>query len=324
MRGMNVGLGGTFNILHRGHLALLDNAFEVGDQVIIGITSDEFALQCRAEVRPLQDRRRELEAYLRTKGDNWTVKVIDSVSGDLEHRTDVSALVVSPETRRSAEGINRIRIERGLPPLQLVEVPHVLADDFLPISAKRIREGEIDVEGRLLRPLRVKVGSLNPIKVAAVRNILSELYPGVEVSGTPVTSGVGEQPREGETRRGAMERAAHALQDADLGIGLEAGVFVTEDGLYDIQYCAVIDRRGRYTIGHGMGFRYPPAVEERVDEGWSVGRAFQELYGWERDGKRDGAIGYLTKGVLGRTALAEQAVLAAMVPRIRRELYPDL
>lgn len=324
MRIMKVGLGGTFNIFHRGHRALLDKAFEVGDHVIIGITSDEFARQRKDDVRPLNDRREGVEAYLRSKGENWTVIVIGSVAGDMDRRTDISALVVSPETRRSAQAINLDRIANGLGPLQLVEVPHILADDFLPISANRVMNGEIDAEGNLLRPLRVNVGSLNAIKVDAVRNVLSRFYQKVEVRGVDATSGVGEQPREEETRKGAMQRAAQALQGADLGIGLEAGVFATEDGLYDIQYCAVIDHRGRFTIGHGMGFRYPPAVEEQVDEGWTVGRALQELYDWERDGKKEGAIGFLTKGVLGRTELAEQAVLAAMVPRIRRELYPDL
>jgi non-canonical (house-cleaning) NTP pyrophosphatase len=65
-------------------------------------------------------------------------------------------------------------------------------------------------------------------------------------------------------------------------------------------------------------------VAERVRSGVPVGKAFRELYGWERDGKKIGAIGFLTEGALTRTALAEQAVMAAMVPRIKRELYPDL
>ncbi len=321
---MRVGLGGTFNVLHRGHRALLDKAFEVGDVVLVGITSDAFAGERKTGVRPLAERRERLEAYLRTKGDNWTVSVIDDVPGHMDQRTDVTALVVSPETRRAAEGINRGRIARGLQPLQLVEVPHVLADDFLPISAHRVEQGDIDIEGRLLRPLRVNVGSQNRIKVDAVRNVLDRIFDEVTITSCAVTSGVGEQPWGDETRTGAMARAAQALQDADLGIGLEAGVFDTEDGLYDVQYCAVLDRRGRFTIGHGMGFRYPPEVAERVRDGTPVGKAFQDLYGWERDGKKEGAIGFLTKGVLGRTALAEQAVMAAMVPRIRKDLYTDL
>ena len=38
-----VAMGGTFDIIHKGHLTLLSNAFTVSDKVIIGITSDELA-----------------------------------------------------------------------------------------------------------------------------------------------------------------------------------------------------------------------------------------------------------------------------------------
>ena len=321
---MKAALGGTFNILHRGHRALLDRAFEVGDEVLVGITSDAMAYRSKAVVRPLEERQTALEAYLRTKGDNWTVFVIDRPDEHVDVRTDLSALIVSPETRTTGEAINRQRVARGLEPLSLVEVPHVLADDFLPISARRIMAGEIDADGRLLRALRVNVGSLNPVKVRAARKVLSELYDDLEVTAADVGSGVPEQPWEGDTRQGAMNRAARALGDADLGIGLEAGVFETPDGLYDVQYCAVLDRRGIYSIGHGMGFRYPTKVAELVRGGRTVGAAIKELYGSERDGRKDGAIGYLTCGVMDRTALAEQAVMAAMVPRIRKELYSDL
>ena len=38
-----IAMGGTFDIVHKGHLTLLTHAFEISDKVIIGLTSDEFA-----------------------------------------------------------------------------------------------------------------------------------------------------------------------------------------------------------------------------------------------------------------------------------------
>ncbi|WP_019177014.1 inosine/xanthosine triphosphatase [Methanomassiliicoccus luminyensis] len=319
-----VGVGGTFNALHRGHKALLDKAFLSGDEVVVGLTTDAFAAGRKEKVIPYEQRRTELEDYLRAKGRPWAVVPIDTPAGNTDQSSDVSVLVISPETLPGAVAINDARREKGLEPLELVMTPHVLAEDCVPISSGRIMSGEIDGEGRLLRPLVVNVGSDNRIKIDAVRNVLTKLYSSVEVRGVKVVTSVPEQPRGEQTRQGAMERARESIGPADFGIGLEAGVFDAPDGLYDVQYCAVIDKRGHYTVGHGSGFRYPPAVAERVNEGWTVGRSFRELYSWEKDGKKEGAISYLTNGVLKRTELAEQAVLAAMVPRIKRDLYPDL
>ena len=38
-----VATGGTFDLIHKGHLALLEKSFSVSDNVIIGLTSDELA-----------------------------------------------------------------------------------------------------------------------------------------------------------------------------------------------------------------------------------------------------------------------------------------
>ena len=38
-----VALGGTFDIIHAGHMALLDKGFSISKKVILGLTSDELA-----------------------------------------------------------------------------------------------------------------------------------------------------------------------------------------------------------------------------------------------------------------------------------------
>ena len=62
----------------------------------------------------------------------------------------MEALVASPETGKRVELANKLRAERGFPPLELVVVDWVVAEDGKPISSTRIRKGEIDEEGRLV------------------------------------------------------------------------------------------------------------------------------------------------------------------------------
>src|SRR2546429_1813257 len=62
---MRVVLGGTFDILHKGHEALLRAAFEGRpEQVLIGLTTDRFARESRTRVNPYAVRERNLKRFL--------------------------------------------------------------------------------------------------------------------------------------------------------------------------------------------------------------------------------------------------------------------
>jgi inosine/xanthosine triphosphatase len=320
-------MGGTFDVLHRGHRALLEAAFAAGDEgVAIGVTTDAFANARRArQVAPYASRVAALRAFLEERGFLARAEVlpIDAPEGfALDPRFD--AIAATEETVGTAEEINRERRARGLRELRIVLAPYVLADDARPIKSTRIRAGEVDGEGRLKRPMRIAVGSDNPVKVEATKLAAQRLFGEADVRGFPVASGVPEQPREHETWQGAFARAREALvawPEADFGVGVEAGLFVSEQGLLDVQACAVADRMGRVTYGHGPGFAHPPPIEAAVKAGRSVGDAVGELAGALDLGRKKGAVGWLSRGHVTRTALTEPAVLMAFLPRLRPELY---
>jgi inosine/xanthosine triphosphatase len=149
--------------------------------------------------------------------------------------------------------------------------------------------------------MKVAVGSTNPVKVNAVREVFQEIYGEVEVVPVEVDSGVPNQPVGlGETIKGAINRARRAIErtDADFGVGIEAGLYHvpgTLTGYMDVQFCAVVDRKGRITLGHGPGFEYPPGVIRRVfEEGVAVGIAMGELVNEPELKRKVGAIGVLT------------------------------
>ena len=320
---MRVAMGGTFDLLHAGHEALLDAAFALGGDVFIGLTTDAMALQGREKVNPSKLRKQRLEAWLKKRG--YTAATIGPLEDPYGPAASepFDAIVASEDREGVAKALNEERSRRGLPPLAIHVVRMVLAEDDAPVASRRIRAKEIDRRGKLLRPLRVNVGSTNPVKVRATANVLGDLFAKPRVKGVDVASKVSEQPFEVEAIEGAINRAGEALKEADYGVGIEAGLFWNEQvrDFLDVQWCAVVDKRGRVTLGHGPGFEYPPSVVERVKAGKTVGDAMAELTGDQEIGQTTGAIGFLTEGRMDRTRLTEAAVLMAMVPRIRKGLY---
>lgn len=323
---MRVGIGGTFNVIHKGHELLFETAFSVGDVVEVGLTSDEFARRSRkVDVIPYPQREARLAAFLARYGKPFEIVMISDVLGTASTSEAMDAVVVSPETRSNADIINDARRSRGLRPLKVFCIREVVADDADPISATRIVKGEIDKDGRLMRPLRVAVGSTNKVKVDAVRNVFTQAFGLVEVVSVEPGHGVETQPMEDRILEGAMRRARRSLEatGADFGVGIEAGLL--KDPFLgrhvDVQYCAIIDPSGKVTVGRGPGFEYPPEVTKAVLEGRSVGETMSSITGIENIGRRSGSIGFLSDGLIDRTSLSEIAVLMALIPRIRKELY---
>ena len=312
---MKTAVAGTFNVIHDGHKALFARAFELGTEVCVGITSDAMAAESRPDFVPLHVRRTALDSVLRTYGKPYSIFVIDDIYGPSEILDDVDILIVSPETEANGYKINEEREKRGVRPLIISIVPLILASDGHKVSARSILEGKYGTHG-YSDVLDIVVGSTNHVKVEAVRDVMEKVFGDVRVTGTEVDSGVPDQPFEEQTRQGAINRARAALGDHDMAVGIEAGVFEKDQGLYDIQYCAIIDRSGRITVGTGSGFMYPPAVAELVRKGQTVGEAIKAVFEQPDIGKGQGAIGYLSRGLLDRKALTEQSVIAAMVPRL--------
>jgi len=323
---LKVGLGGTFNVIHKGHELLFETAFSVGDSVEVGLTSDEFARSIKTvPVAPYFQRKSALAKFLERYGKPFEIIMISDFKGSAATSETMDAIVVSPETRAMVDEINELRRRNGLKALKVFCIKDVRADDSLRISSSRIIKGEIDKDGRLLRAIKVSVGSTNKVKVDAVRNIFTQAYGLVEVVSVEPDKTVPNQPVEDNTVRGAIQRAQSAMSKtrADYAVGIEAGLFFNQvlKRHLDIQYCAIIDSSGKMTVGHGPGFEYPPEVVKAVLEGGTVGDTMSRLTEIEKIGHKMGSVGYLSDGMIDRTSLTEIAVLMALIPRIRKELY---
>ncbi len=149
-----VAVGGTFDPIHDGHIALLRRAFELGEggDVVIGLTSDEMARSSRTRsVRSYEIREKNVRAVVKRCfgiDDVHITKIIDQCGPSIYE--NFNYIVVSPETLPMAERINRLRAKKNLPPLKISEIEYQLAQDRVRISSTRVSEGKIDRHGRIL------------------------------------------------------------------------------------------------------------------------------------------------------------------------------
>ena len=107
-----VATGGTFDRFHAGHETLLRRAFEVGERVIIGITSEVWLTKehkVLAEViQSYEQRVIEVREFLKKAGfaGREIIAELNDVYGPTVLDARVEAIVVTRETRKGAVKIN--------------------------------------------------------------------------------------------------------------------------------------------------------------------------------------------------------------------------
>lgn len=149
-----IAIGGTFDYLHKGHKKLILTAFEKGDVVIIGVTSDEFLKKInKPHDMNLEQRISHLRDFLKERGliERAKIIILEDYYGPIIEDPSIEAIVVSEETLPRAEEANRIRRNLGMKEMKIYVIDYVLAKDGNPISSTRIRNKEIDEEGNLIK-----------------------------------------------------------------------------------------------------------------------------------------------------------------------------
>ena len=153
-------VGGTFDLMHKGHEAILQKAFLTAQKVTIGQTTDNFCkkLQKTPYENQLQ-RRKNLQTFLKSNGFSKRAKVIwlTDVLGNTTKDKSVQAIVATKETIGGANAINKARLKLKLKKLPLVLCLQILADDKKPISSTRIKNGEISKSGLVYKDALMKL-----------------------------------------------------------------------------------------------------------------------------------------------------------------------
>lgn len=325
-------IGGTFTYVHAGHARLFEECGGFA-KITVGLTSDAYV---RAhKIYPSFSYEKRLANLKRNLAHNKlltraTIVKIESES-EVADRLAADAIVVSEETENAARKINRARKKRHLPALKIISVPLAYADSLQKISCVDIFRGKYDVQGRLRRPLCIQAGTDNPAKLSGASRALAAIFGRGKsaIRGHKEDSRVSHHPFNQETFAGARNRAHAAWKRAigaqgkrtkrccDYSLGMESGLFTLAPGIHvDITICCVYDG-AHETYGTGMGFVVPEWIAKRIREkGSDLSRVMAETANVKNIGRKQGALGWFSGGMMHRREQIEAAVKCAFVPRI--------
>lgn len=155
--------------------------------------------------------------------------------------------------------------------------------------------------------MKIAIGSCNKVKVQAVCNAAEGT--GCQVVSCAAQSSVSEQPiGEEETRLGAVMRAKDCLlkTDAEVGIGIEGGVFFWNDEVYLCHWGALVDRQEKLYVTNSPILLLPRHYKEDLLQGRNLDCVMHMHTGIESLGKKQGAIGYFTNNRLTREDVLTQ------------------
>lgn len=170
----------------------------------------------------------------------------------------------------------------------------------------------------------VVVGSTNPVKVNAAKEVFSTLFDSPRVEPSDVDSGVSDNPSTiDEAIQGARNRAFASVRggDVDYGVGFEGGTLEIGDTMFTQAWCCVVDSVGRVGTAGGEHMELPDSVAENVKSGIELGYAVDEVVGKENVKQDSGAIGEFTGELTTRQEAYEHLLRMALARFVTSEYY---
>jgi len=145
--------GGTFDHFHKGHESFLRFILSRGDRVILGLTTNTYIKNKKLNnsVESYSERKNSIEEFFEKENarNRLEIEPINNLFIPKKWESlKIDAIVVSEDTREGAEIINQDREKRGLSKLNVVVAPIIFAASNKALSSFRIRNGEIDREGK--------------------------------------------------------------------------------------------------------------------------------------------------------------------------------
>jgi len=167
----------------------------------------------------------------------------------------------------------------------------------------------------------VVCATTNPAKIQSVLLAFTHIYgdDSCHIESVVVDSDVPEQPfGNQETKTGAQNRIDHARRlkpDADFWVAIEAGI--DEGSTFS---WVIIENAHQHGEARSATLPLPEIILQNVSAENTLGMVMSQYSGIDKIGRKEGAIGIFTAGLLTRSTVYYQAVILALSP-FHNEIY---
>lgn len=146
-----VALGGSFDHFHAGHEHFLKFAKRQGEELLIGVTSDDLIASkpFAASLEPYSVRAASVRRFCQKKQIRAQLIELRNLYGPTLENKKIGALVVTEETQAGADKINQVRAAMKLRPLPIYVADFLLDEANNPLHSASIRAGRANRQGRV-------------------------------------------------------------------------------------------------------------------------------------------------------------------------------
>lgn len=175
--------------------------------------------------------------------------------------------------------------------------------------------------------MKILMGTVNPGKIQGAKQAFEKYFEDVEIEGVKVSSEVNDQPINDEIFQGVRNRVKNVRRyaeengiEADYYVASEAGIINLSGEWIDINAVVIEDKEGYQSLGISQGFPVPEKYMKEIRE-TELGKVMDRIFSGKELAKGKGGISILTKDVVSRIELTQNAFIMALIKHINGDLW---
>lgn len=175
--------------------------------------------------------------------------------------------------------------------------------------------------------MKILMGTINPGKIQGAKQAFEKYFEDVEIEGVKVSSEVNDQPINDEIFQGVRNRVKNVRRyaeengiEADYYVASEAGIINLSGEWIDINAVVIEDKEGYQSLGISQGFPVPEKYMKEIRE-TELGKVMDRIFSGKELAKGKGGISILTKDVVSRIELTQNAFIMALIKHINGDLW---